>query len=120
MTIDAANDTLNNPALENPETGETLQFTCPNPDCQGHNLLYKECFASEIRPVLFVKDNVIHWGETDWEDEDDDVHQFECSDCGYVLTDDNECEITHDDELVEWLKNHKITSDSGPDRQDRG
>lgn len=41
MTIDAANDTLNNPALENPETGETLQFTCPNPDCQGHNLLYK-------------------------------------------------------------------------------
>ncbi len=106
LTTEVANDTLNNQTLENSETGQTLRFTCPNPDCQGHNLVCKKYGVTEVYPILFVKNDLIHWGETETET-DGCEYQFECSDCGYVLTDDDGCRFTGEEQMVEWLKKHQ-------------
>jgi rubredoxin len=86
------------------ETVKSLTFICPK--CKGNRLEVIETNAI----VSSVISNLDPDGDFDYENlcvDDSIVDRFQCIECGYVLQDENEENITDNMEVIEWLKKHK-------------
>ncbi|KKL07330.1 hypothetical protein LCGC14_2587110 [marine sediment metagenome] len=78
-----------------------VNFTCP------------ECKNNEIEEILInvtqtsVINTIDECGDIKYGNilnEDGEINRFQCVACGYILIDENECQITCQIELAEYLK----------------
>jgi len=76
-----------------------MNFTCPN--CGEHRLEEIMIGVTVASTILDVEDGSVDYGEQS--NEDGEVQNYQCMDCGAVLTNDM-LPITDPEELWQWLE----------------
>jgi len=86
------------------ETVKSVIFTCP--ECGSHTLEDVTANVTLYSRILTISED----GDFEYDlfdQSDGELSHYQCSDCGWIVDDENGLKITDCLELVKWLKKQK-------------